>query len=139
MNKAQINKDLELLGLKNKVLLTLKYYLFNTSQMELSCFYRILDLLKQKYDVDTNDFSFIEGIRCNLQNYSNNLKLAISNMSSYIFSCKNEYLLRDLLKSIDTGINYQLTNHQAAMITAETGNDDVCVEDIKSIGKHLNI
>jgi hypothetical protein len=140
MDKAQINKELELLGLKNKLLITLKYYLFNTPQMELSCFYRILELLKQKY-TDTNDFNFVEqGIRCNLQNY-NNLKLAISNMSSYIYNCNNEYLLKDLLNSIDTGINYQLTNHQDGLtkliientnITAETGNEVVCLrEDIR--------
>lgn len=142
MDKAQINKELELLGLKNKLLITLKYYLFNTPQMELSCFYRILELLKQKY-TDTNDFNFVEqGIRCNLQNY-NNLKLAISNMSSYIYNCNNEYLLKDLLNSIDTGINCQLTNHQDALtkliientnITAETGNEIVCLrEDIQSL------
>ena len=38
-------------------------------------YYRILELLKQKY-TDVNDFNFLEqGIRCNLQNYNNNLKL----------------------------------------------------------------
>jgi hypothetical protein len=143
MDKAQINKELELLGLKNKTLITLKFYLFNTPQMELSCFYRILELLKQKY-TDTNDFNFVEqGIRSNLQNYNNNLKLAISNMSSYIYNCNNEYLLKDLLNSIDTGINYQLTNHQEVLtkliientnITAETGNEVVCLrEDIQSL------
>jgi hypothetical protein len=143
MDKAQINKELELLGLKNKTLITLKFYLFNTPKMELSCFYRILELLKQKY-TDTNDFNFVEqGIRSNLQNYNNNLKLAISNMSSYIYNCNNEYLLKDLLNSIDTGINYQLTNHQEVLtkliientnITAETGNEVVCLrEDIQSL------
>jgi len=143
MDRKQINKELELLGLKNKLLITLKYYLFNTPQMELSCFYRILELLKQKY-TDVNDFNFVEqGIRCNLQNYNNNFKLAISNMSSYIYNCNNEYLLKDLLNSIDTGINCQLTNHQDALtkliientnITAETGNEVVCLrEDIQSL------
>ena len=143
MDRTQINKELELLGLKNKLLITLKYYLFNTPQMELSCFYRILELLKQKY-TDANDFNFVEqGIRCNLQNYNNNLPLAISNISSYIYNCNNEYLLKDLLNSIDTGINYHLTNRQDALtkliientnITAETGNEVVCLrEDIKSL------
>jgi hypothetical protein len=143
MDKAQINKELELLGLKNKLLITLKYYLFNTPQIKLSCFYRILELLKQKY-TDANDFNFVEqGIRCNLQNYNNNLSLAISNISSYIYNCNNEYLLKDLLNSIDTGINYHLTNRQDALtkliientnITAETGNEVVCLrEDIQSL------
>uniref|UniRef100_A0A6C0IWU1 Uncharacterized protein n=1 Tax=viral metagenome TaxID=1070528 RepID=A0A6C0IWU1_9ZZZZ len=143
MDRTQINKELELLGLKNKLLITLKYYLFNTPQMELSCFYRILELLKQKY-TDANDFNFVEqGIRRNLQNYNNNLPLAISNISSYIYNCNNEYLLKDLLNNIDTGINYHLTNRQDALtkliientnITAETGNEVVCLrEDIKSL------
>ena len=62
-------------------------------------------------------------------------------MSSYIYNCNNEYLLKDLLNSIDTGINYQLTNYQDALtkliientnITAETGNEVVCLrEDIR--------
>lgn len=108
MNMTQIDKELSLLGLKNKLLITLKYYLFNTPQMELSCFYRILDLLKQKY-TDANDFNFVEqGIRCNLQNYNNKLPLAISNMSSYIYNCNNERMLKDMLNSIDTGFNYCL-------------------------------
>lgn len=137
MDKTQINKELELLSLKNKLLITLKYYLFNMHQMELSCFYRILDLLKQKY-TDTNDFNFVEhGIRCNLQNY-NNLNLAISNISSYIFNCNNENLLKDLLNSIYTGINYQLANHQDTLekliientnITVETGNTVNCIQE----------
>jgi frataxin-like iron-binding protein CyaY len=106
-------------------------------QTELSCFYRILDLLKQKY-TDTNDFNFVEqGIRCNLQNY-NNLNLAISNISSYIFNFNNENLLKDLLNSIYTGINYQLANHQDNLekliientnITVETGNTINCIQE----------
>jgi len=61
----------------------------------------------------------------------------------YIYNCNNEYLLKDLLNSIDTGINYQLTNHQDALtkliientnITAETGNEVICLrEDIQSL------
>jgi len=108
MNIAIINKELILLGLKNKLLITLKFYLLNISQTELFCFYRILDLLKQKY-TDSNDLNFVDqGIRCNLQNYNKNLNLAISNMSSYIYNCNNENMLKDLLSSIDTGFNYRL-------------------------------
>jgi hypothetical protein len=111
MDKVQINKELELLGLKNKLLITLKHYLLNIHGTELNYFDRILELLKEKY---IDDFNFIEqGFRVTLQNNNNNVKLAIPNMSSYIYNCKNEYLLRDLLNSIDTGINYQLTNQDA--------------------------
>jgi len=143
MNNTHIDKELRLLGLKNKLLITLKYYLFNTPQMDLSCFYRILELLKQKY-TDTNDFNFIEqGIRCNLQNYNNKLLLAISNMSSYIYNYNNENLLKDLLNSIDSGINYRLECRHDNLekliientnITSETGNEVICLrEDINSL------
>lgn len=141
MDNIHIDKELKLLGLKNKLLITLKYYLFNTSQTELSCFYRILELLKQKY-TDANDFNFIEqGIRSNIQSYHIPLTLSISNMSSYIYNNNNENLLRDLLNSIDSGINYQLTNYQDALtklmientnITMETGNEVVFLrEDLR--------
>ncbi len=79
-----INKELELFSLKNKLLISLKYYLLNTQQTELSCFNRILELLKQKY-TNADDFNFVEqGIRCNIQNNT------ISNMSSHIYNCKNK-------------------------------------------------
>lgn len=111
--------------------------------MELSCFYRILDLLKQKY-TDANEFNFVEqGIRCNIQNYNNKLPLALSNISSYIYNCDNEHLLKDLLNSIDTGINYRLECRHENLekliientnITAETGNEVICLrEDINSL------
>lgn len=143
MDKSKINKELELLGLKNKLMITLKYYLFNTHQTGLSCFHKILDLLKLKYD-NAKDFEFIEqGIRCSIQNNKNNLTNAISNISSYIINYDNWYLLEDLLNSIDIGINYRLEyNHnnlekliiENTNLTAETGNEVVLMrEDIKSL------
>jgi hypothetical protein len=142
MNNTQINSELELLCLKNKLRITLKYYLLNTPQNEYSCFYRILELLKQKY-TNVNDLNFIDqGIRNNIQNYNN---LTLSNIASYIYNYNNEYLLKDLLNSIDTGINYQLTNHQDALtkliientnLTTETGNELLILrEDVKELLK----
>lgn len=137
MDRTQINKELDMLTLKNKLIITLKYYLFNTPQME--CFYRILELLKKKY---TDDINFLQDVRN--QNYKDlNVAYEISNLIYY--NCNNEYLLKDLLNSIDTGINFQLTNHQNVLskliientnITAETGNQVVCLrEDIQSNAK----
>ena len=89
MNIQVIDKELKLWGLKIKLIMSLKYYLINSSNTELSCFYRVLDLLKQKYS-DTNDLNFLEqGIRCNIQNYSNTIINAINNISSYIHNCNN--------------------------------------------------
>ena len=125
MDNTRIDKELELFSLKIKLLSTLKCYLNNTLQSEIQFFYRILDLLKQKY-TDTDDCNFVEqGIRNHLQNYRNNLPRAISDISSYIYNYNNGYLLNDLLNSIDTGIMYLLEN---------TGNEVVGLqEDIPNI------
>jgi hypothetical protein len=127
MENSQIDKELHLIRLKIKLLITLKYYFTNTNQTELSFFYRILDLLKQKYN-DANDFNFIEqGIRCNLQNY-NNLTSVISYISSYIINYNNESLLKDLLNSIDTGINYKLENNHEIIETLIIENTNISIE-----------
>jgi len=102
--------------------MSLKYYLINTSNTELFCFYRVLDLLKEKYS-DTNDFNFLEqGIRCNIQNYSNTITNAINNISSYIHNCNNEDLLKDILNSITTGINDNFREEQLERLIIENTN-----------------
>ena len=108
MDNTRINQELELFSLKIKLLSMLKCYLNNTTQIEIPFFYRILDLLKQKY-TDIDDFNFIEhGIINHLQYYHNNLPRAITDISPCIYNCNNGYLLNDLLNSIDTGIIYHL-------------------------------
>ena len=122
MNIQVIDKELKLWGLKIKLIMSLKYYLINSSNTELSCFYRVLDLLKQKYS-DTNDLNFLEqGIRCNIQNYSNTIINAINNISSYIHNCNNEDLLKDILNSITTGINLNFSQEQLERLIIENTN-----------------
>ena len=122
MNIQHIDKELQLWALKIKLIMSLKYYLINTSNTELSCFYRVLDLLKEKYS-DANDFNFIEqGIRCNIQNYSNTIINAINNISSYIHNCNNESLLIDILNSITTGINHNFRQEQLERLIIENTN-----------------
>lgn len=122
MNIQQIDKELKLWGLKIKLIMSLKYYLINSSNTELSCFYRVLDLLKQKYS-DMNDFNFLEqGIRCNIQNYSNTIIDAINNISSYIHNCNNEDLLKDILNSITTSINHNFRQEQLERLIIENTN-----------------
>jgi hypothetical protein len=131
MDKSQIHQELKILGLKNKLRITLKYFLFNTPQNELSCFYRILDLLKQKY-TNTNDLNFIEqGIRSNIQN--NNISYTISNISSYINNYNNLHLLEDLLYSIDTGINFKLENNNEILQSLIIENTNISLEQNNSL------
>lgn len=121
MNIQDIDKELQLWGLKIKLIMSLKYYLINTSHCELSCFYRVLGLLKQKYN-DANDFNFLEqGIRCNIQN-NNTIINAINNISSYIHNCNNEALLKDILNSITTGINHNFSQEQLERLIIENTN-----------------
>ena len=112
MDIAQINKELELFSLKIKLLSMLKCYLNNTSHAEIQFFYKILDLLQIKYN-DTDDVNFIEeGIKNHLQTYRNNLPRAITDISSHIYNYNNEYLLRDLLNSINTKIYNKIVELQ---------------------------
>lgn len=120
MNSQQIDKELHLWGLKIKLIMSLKYYLINTSKIELSCFYRVLDLLKQKY---SDEFNFLEqGIRCNINNYNNTIINAINNISSYIHNCNNEPLMKDILNSITTGINHKFEQEQLERLIIENTN-----------------
>ncbi len=109
MTKTRIDKELRLFGLKNKLLITMKYYLCNIQETELFFFYKILDLLKQKY-TETYDLNFIDnGILHNFQSYNNNNStIILLNMTSHIYNCNNENLLQDLLESIDIGNNCSL-------------------------------
>lgn len=130
MDTAHINKQLSLLALKNKLFITIKWYLINTQQTHFSFLYQIFDLLRIKY---IDDFNLIEqGFRCNIQNNGNeHFNMVMLKISSNINNCNNENLLKDLLNSIDTGINYQLEYRQDNLekliventsITIETGN-----------------
>jgi len=130
MDKTLICQELKLLGLKNKLRIALKYFLFNTPQNELSCFYRILDLLKQKY-TNVDDFNFIEqGIRSNLHN---NILYAISNISSYMNNYNNLHLLEDLLYSIDSGINFKLENNNEILTSLIIENTNISLEQNNSL------
>ena len=101
-----INPKVKMIGLQNSLLNALKLYLCKSSQsqLKLSYFYIILELLKQKY---INDFNFIEHLKYDLQSYNNsitvilNIHTTISNISTYIHQCNNENLLKELITSID--------------------------------------
>jgi hypothetical protein len=102
MNIQQIDKELQLLTLIIKLLKSLKHYLINTSQTEMQCFYRVLDLLKEKYN-NTSDINFIEqGIRTNIQNHQDTIINNIKNISRFVYNYDNEPLLKDVLNCITT-------------------------------------
>ena len=108
MNTTQIDEELSMLCLKNKLFMTLKYYLSNLSQREFQCFNGILEFLRKKY-TEPDDYTLIEiGIRSNMvKYYDNNPSYSVDatiNMLQFIYSHKNKSLLIDLLNCIDPGI-----------------------------------
>jgi hypothetical protein len=107
MNENQITNDLELMRLKIKFSHVLKSYVLNSNSAEMNLFYKVLELLKQKYINDAIIYNFLEqGIRSNLQNNNNNRIDNISKISSYIYNCSNSQVLNELLYTIDTGVSY---------------------------------
>jgi len=146
MNKTEINKELKLSSLKNKLLITLKYNLLNIYKIDLSHFERILYLLQNKYP-EVEDLNFIEnGIKNNIKylsniKYTEDLNNILREISSHLKNYKNNNLLEDLLNNIDSGINYQLTNCNEPLmsgiieninITTSIGNEINCLrEDIR--------
>jgi hypothetical protein len=106
MNENQITNDLELMRLKIKFSHVLKSYVLNSNSAEMNLFYRVLELLKQKYMNDAIIYNFLEqGIRSNLQNNNNRMD-NISNISSFISGFSNSQVLNELLYTIDTGVSY---------------------------------
>ncbi len=101
-----IDSNLRKLRFKNKLIVTLKNYLYNMSN-EYSDFYlcKILDLLKQKYyNLSTNsntavDCQIFEIMKQHIRN--KDVEQCISNICPFIFTCNNHYFLEDLLTSID--------------------------------------
>lgn len=96
MDLEDINKRLQLASLKNKLLITLQYYLTNIKKFGLQCFYDTLDLLKLKY---SEDYDIIEGIK-NIVINNNSLINQEYLVFSIIYTCNNVELLKEMLESI---------------------------------------
>lgn len=140
MNITEIDKQLELLSLKNRLLITFKYYLINIQQANLSCLDRIFILLKDKYS-KTEDYNFIENIRCSIQKCLNNLQDIIYNISPYVYNYNNELLMRDLLKCIDTGFNYKLEVQHDKITKLIVENTDITLQQnisLERIDENIN-
>ena len=136
-----ITQKLELIGLKNRVIIALQFYIRNAQHLGLISIHCILDLLKQKYCEINDDLNFIEVLKNNLQN---NMPIILSSINNY----NNGGLLSDLLKGIDTGVSFdrieyllnknaEVTNKlviENTIITSENGDTVNCMkEDMKDI------
>ncbi len=133
-----IERELELIQLKNKFMITLRVYLSNigdTNFMHLT-----LDILKNKYK-GIDDLNFLENIRQYIHP-TNNIKNIVSNLNGIVYNHKNENVIIDLIRTMDTGINYEI-NSSIDFITSNVVeiNDrtSVMVEPIAIIEQNTNI
>jgi hypothetical protein len=100
-----IEHELELIRLKNKFMIALKWYLANITDM--LYFYRVIDILKEKYN-DISDTQVLERIKNELPQL-NQTSNSMYNLNGIIYQIQNKHLLLDLIKTIDTGFNYEIS------------------------------
>ena len=105
MDKAQINKELELLGLKNKLQTNLKLYLETSTKPYVS-----LDLyintLKFKYKESIDIINALETLRQNINFYASGQELL--RPENWIFNWNNKCIITDVNSFVDTSRNYKL-------------------------------
>jgi hypothetical protein len=105
MDYTQVNQQIELFSFKNKLLILLNSFLYSSPQMDFTCFKEILCLLDKKYnDYHSGNDKWIKSLNEAIKNGI--ISISISTISTNIMGCNNELLLKDLLNSIDTRINY---------------------------------
>lgn len=73
MNNILINRELELLSLKNKLQTNLKYHLLGANK-PYHLLERVIDILKIKYN-EPDTFNKLEQLRQNIHNYVFSLEL----------------------------------------------------------------
>ena len=117
------DRELKLIGFKNKFMITLKLYLYNIEDTNfLHC---ILDILKKKYK-EVDDWNFLEKIRENI--HPTNIKNLMYNLNGIVYNYRNESLLNDIIQCIDITINYEIkksihTIEATVLNTAKTTNN----------------
>jgi hypothetical protein len=140
MNNIKINHELQQISLKNKFLITFKYFLCNTYKTDFHLFYRALDLLKQKYN-NENDIVFIDKIIRNNISQMDNIQNIISKISGFIYNYNNCILLQELINICDSGINYKLEHTHEILQSLIIENTNISLEQnncLQRIEENIN-
>ena len=104
MNNTQINSELELLSLKNKLQTNLKYHLLGANK-PYHLLGRVIDILKIKYN-EPDTFNELEQLRQNIHNYV--FSLEVLRVEDWIVNWKNKQLIIELNNFVDISRNYEL-------------------------------
>jgi hypothetical protein len=111
MERTEIDEELEIMRLKIKLLMSMKYFLYNVHPLNHNYIEYVIFLLAQKY-TDNVDNLFVTQLNCNIfststdasVNYEQILKLISTLILQYK---KDKYdLLRDLLNAICVDFYY---------------------------------
>ena len=98
----ELMEEYNLLCLKNKLQINLKYYLLGSNK-PYHLLIRVLDILKVKYNTPDNE---VEILRQNIHNYVFSLELL--RVEDWIVNWKNKQLINELNNFVDISRNYEL-------------------------------
>jgi len=108
-DKVNIDKCMKIITLKANLQHKMKYYIFNTSLVEIGLFHDFLDILKLKYDDYVSHKLIYEGIISNINNFTISKDKIIHNFYNlFIVPCKNVNIMIDLLLFLDIQKNISL-------------------------------
>ena len=114
----ELEKEYNLICLKNKLQTNLKYYLLGSNNTY-NLLYRFINLLKNKYNNDSIIINQLEELNQHIYNYVFSKEKLL--VEDWIFNWNNEILLNDLNNFADTSRNYKIE------------------EQIKELQKEINI
>ena len=98
----ELMEEYNLLCLKNKLQINLKYYLLGSNK-PYHLLIRVLDILKVKYNTPDNE---VEILRQNIHNYV--FSLEVLRVEDWIVNWKNKQLINELNNFVDISRNYEL-------------------------------
>ncbi len=101
----ELNEEYHTLCLKNKLQTNLKYYLLSSNKSYHSL-YRIIDILKTKYNSNVDNINELQRLKENIINYS--LGKELLRVEDWIVNWKNKQLINELNNFVDTSRNYEL-------------------------------
>jgi len=101
----ELNEEYHRICLKNKLQTNLKYYLLGANK-SYNLLYRVIEILKNKYNNDVNLVNDLERLRQSITNYT--FGNEILRVEDWIINWNNELLINDLNNFADTSRNYEM-------------------------------
>jgi hypothetical protein len=101
----ELSEEYHSICLKNKLQTNLKYYLLGSNK-SYHLLYRVIDILKTKYNTNVDNINELERLKQSITNYS--LGQEILRVEDWLVNWKNKSTIYDLTRFVDTNRNYEL-------------------------------